>query len=168
MSPRKIIALENCLKDLERYLPNLEQRNLKISKANVAWQLDHSLKVFNGVVTVLEASDPKMYVNNFSLLGKILLRINFIPRGKAKVPKYLASPETISKESLLAQLALAKTQVAGIEKLDAYAFFKHPLFGNVKSYAEFLLALMFPNKDRVTIFSKTASSSVFPVSFCSS
>jgi hypothetical protein len=47
------------------------------------------------------------------------------------VPKYLASPETISKESLLAQLALAKTQVAGIEKLDAYAFFKHPLFGNV-------------------------------------
>ena len=131
MPPRKIIALENCLKDLERYLPYLEQRNLKISKANVAWQLDHSLKVFNGVVTVLEASYPKRYVNNFSLLGKILLRINFIPRGKAKVPKYLASPETISKESLLAQLALAKTQVARIEKLDAHAFFKHPLFGNV-------------------------------------
>ena len=100
MPPRKIIALENCLKDLERYLPYLEQRNLKISKASVVWQLDHSLKVFNGVVSVLEASDPKRYVNNFSLLGKILLRINFIPRGKAKAPKYLASPETnLKRES---------------------------------------------------------------------
>ncbi|MDC1375270.1 DUF1569 domain-containing protein [Polaribacter sp.] len=131
MHKREMTALENSLKRLESYLPNLEQQNLKISKANIAWQLDHSLKVFNGVATVLQESDPKMYVDNFSLVGKILLRINFIPRGKAKVPKYLASPETISKESLIAQLALAKTHLAGIEKLDENAFFKHPLFGNV-------------------------------------
>ncbi len=131
MQKRKIIVLENSLKRLESYLPNLEQQNPKISKANVAWQLDHSLKVFNGVATVLEESDPKMYVNNFSLMGKILLRINFIPRGKAKVPKYLTSPETISKESLLAQLTVAKAHILATEKLDKNAFFKHPLFGNV-------------------------------------
>ena len=45
MQKRKMIALENSLKRLESYIPNLEHRNPKISKANVAWQLDHSLKV---------------------------------------------------------------------------------------------------------------------------
>lgn len=131
MQKRKMIALENSLKRLESYIPNLEHRNPKISKANVAWQLDHSLKVFNGVASVLQESDPNLYVDNFTFMGKILLQLNFIPRGKARVPKYLASPEIILKEALLEQLALAKAHILAIEKLDKNAFFKHPLFGNV-------------------------------------
>lgn len=131
MQKRKMIALENSLKRIESYIPDLEHRNPKISKVNVAWQLDHSLKVFNGVTTVLQESDPNLYVDNFTFMGKILLKLNFIPRGKARVPKYLASPEIILKEALLAQLALAKLHILAIEKLDKNAFFKHPLFGNI-------------------------------------
>ncbi|MDA9317088.1 DUF1569 domain-containing protein [Polaribacter sp.] len=131
MKNSNIISLENSLKRLESYIPYIEKSNSKISKANVAWQLDHSLKVFNGIATVLQESDPNLYVDNFSLMGKVLLQLNYIPRGKAKAPKYLASPEIILKEDLLTQLVLAKAHISAIEKLDKNAFFKHPLFGNV-------------------------------------
>lgn len=131
MKNSNTISLENSLKRLESYIPNLEQRNPKISKVNVAWQLDHSLKVFNGVAIVLQESDPSLYLDNFSLMGKVLLYINFIPRGKAKVPKKLASPIIILKEDIYVQLTLAKKNLLVVQKADKNAYFKHPIFGNV-------------------------------------
>ena len=125
------ISLENKLSTIENYIPDFEQRNLKISKATVGWHLDHSLKVINTVIFSMEKSDPNLYKDNFKFLGKLLLSLNFFPKGKAKAPKYVLPPDTILKEELVSQLKLAKENVNKIEKLDTNAFFKHPLFGNV-------------------------------------
>ncbi len=126
--------LENRLALLESYIPNYEYINTKVSKASVAWHLDHSLKVINTVVKSMEKSDPTLYENNFKFIGKVFLRLGFFPRGKAKAPKYVKPPEVILKSDIITQLAEAKQHVKAIQDLDENAYFKHPLFGNTNKF----------------------------------
>jgi hypothetical protein len=131
--------INSVLNYLESHIGNHSVSNQKISKGNIAWHIDHSLKVINNVIIALQKSKPDSYKNNFSLLGKIFFKLGFFPRGKAKAPKYVKPPEVILKEDLISQIQLAKTNVETIASLDKNAYFKHPLFGNI-------------NKKRVTHF----------------
>jgi hypothetical protein len=126
--------LENRLELLESYIPDFEKTNKAVSKASVAWHLDHSLKVINSVVKSMENSDPALYENNFKFLGKIFLRLRFSPRGKAKAPKYVKPPEVILKLDIITQLAEAKQNIKAIQNLNENAYFKHPLFGNTNKF----------------------------------
>ena len=123
--------IKQLLLNLEEQIENLEVINPKISKATIGWQIDHSLKVINSVVKTLQSSDPTLYKNNFSFLGKFFFTLGFFPRGKAKAPKYVKPPETILLEDLKAQIQLAKSNLETIDGLDENAFFKHPIFGNI-------------------------------------
>jgi hypothetical protein len=124
-------VLENRLQLLESYIPNYEDTNTNVSKASVAWHLDHSLKVINSVVKSMENSDPALYENNFKFLGKVFLKLGFFPRGKAKSPKYVNPPEIILKSDIIIQLEEAKQNIKALKHLDKKAYFKHPLFGNI-------------------------------------
>lgn len=121
------------LSNLESHIENHSVSNPKISKSDVAWHIDHSLKVINNVSAALQNSDPATYKNNFSFLGKTFFTLGFFPRGKAKAPKHVKPPEVILKEDLMSQMALAKTNIEAITSLDENAYFKHPLFGNVNT-----------------------------------
>ena len=127
-------VLENRLELLESYIPDFEQTNNAVSKASVAWHLDHSLKVINAVVKSMENSDPTSYQNNFKFLGKVLLRLGFFPRGKVKAPKYVRPPEVILKSAIIDQLAEARQNIKRIPTLDKRAYFKHPVFGNTNKF----------------------------------
>jgi len=126
-------ALERKVERIENYIPNAERINLKVSKVNVAWQLDHSLKVIIAVVKNMEASDPALYENNFSFLGKIFLSIGFFPRGKARSPKYVKPPEVILNSDLVSQVKEARQKIKDLQNLDRNAFFKHPIFRNINT-----------------------------------
>ena len=132
-------TLENKLNTIENYIPDFKKKDLKISKADVGWQLDHSLKVINAVVTAMKNSDPKLYEDNFKFIGKLLLGLNYFPRGKARSPKHVNPPEIILKDDIIRQLRAARANIKEIQNLDKNAFFKHPLFGNI-------------NKKRVLLF----------------
>ena len=71
--------IKQLLLNLEEQIENREVINPKISKATIGWQIDHSLKVINSVVKTLQSSDPTLYKNNFSFLGKFFftIRSNF-------------------------------------------------------------------------------------------
>ena len=130
MSSKKVnIVLES----LEAHIENQSISNPKISKGDVAWHIDHSLKVFNNVSLALQKSDPNTYTNNFSFVGKMFFTLGFFPRGKAKAPKHVKPPEVILKEDLVSQMQLAKTNAQALSKLDQNAYFKHPLFGNINT-----------------------------------
>jgi hypothetical protein len=128
MSTEKLTHLIN---SLEKHIEHREISNPNISKANIAWHIDHSFKVIIRVVSTLQSSDPTLYKNNFSFLGKIFFKLGFFPRGKAKAPNYVKPPEVILKEDLLSQLQEARAHIEIIPTLDENAFFKHPLFGNI-------------------------------------
>ena len=136
MSLEKINA---AISTLESHLENHSISNSKVSKSDIAWHIDHSLKVINSVVISLQKSDSNTFENNFSFLGKAFFALGFFPRGKAKAPKYVKPPEVILKEDLISQLQEAKNHVQTIPALDKNAYFKHPLFGHI-------------NKKRVTKF----------------
>ena len=114
MSTVDITVLQNTLNLLKVILPNSEAINTNVSKANVAWHLDHSLKVINAVVTTMQNSDPALYENNFSFIGRMLLQFRFIPRGKAKAPKYVTPSETILIDDIILQLAEARAHIKTI------------------------------------------------------
>jgi len=119
------------INQLEDYIAKHQVKNLKVSKSTVGWQIDHSLKVINRVVNTLQSSDPSLYRNNFSFLGRFFFAFGFFPRGKAKAPKYVRPPETILENDLISQIQLAKSNIETINTLDENAFFKHPIFGNI-------------------------------------
>ncbi|WP_179337217.1 DUF1569 domain-containing protein [Winogradskyella ludwigii] len=131
MSSVDITVLQNKLDLIEGLITDSEAIKTSVSKANVAWHLDHSLKVINAVVTTMQNSDPALYEDNFSFIGKLLLKFRFFPRGKAKAPKYVTPPEIIVKDDIILQLAEARAQIKTISSLDNNAYFKHPLFGNI-------------------------------------
>ncbi|WP_339751588.1 DUF1569 domain-containing protein [uncultured Winogradskyella sp.] len=133
MKTLDLTVLQNALNDIEGYLPNSEVLNIKVSKVNVSWHLDHSLKVINSVVKNMQNSDSASYIDNFSFLGKLLLKLKFFPRGKAKAPKYVLPSETILIDDIKTQLAEARQNIKAIPSLDKNAYFKHPLFGNVNT-----------------------------------
>lgn len=130
MSLKKV---KHVLNNLESHIENHSAFNPKISNVNIAWHIDHSLKVINNVIITLQKSDPNSYKNNFSLLGKLFFKLGFFPRGKAKAPKYVKPPEVVLKEDLISQMELAKTNIKIITSLDKNAYFKHPLFGNINT-----------------------------------
>lgn len=131
MKPINTSTLENRLNLLESYIPYSESVDSKVSKADVAWHLDHSLKVMNAVAKSMESSDPALFRNNFTFIGKICFRLGFFPRGKAKAPKYVKPPEVVLKEALITQLTEATENIKIITKLDDNAYFRHPIFGHI-------------------------------------
>ena len=128
MSSEKI---KQYINTLETHIANHETNNPKVSKATIGWQIDHSLKVINNVSKALQSSDPSEYKKNFSFLGKVFFILGTFPRGKARAPKHVKPPEVILKKDLISQVEEAKANVKTIKDLNANAFFKHPLFGNV-------------------------------------
>ncbi|WP_040280492.1 DinB family protein [Psychroserpens damuponensis] len=125
--------INSLITTLEAEIAHYKISNPEVSKSNVAWHIDHSLKVINKVCETLQKSEPETYKNNFSFLGKVFFFLGFFPRGKAKAPKHVIPPETILKADLISQIELAKANIKTLSNLDKNAYFKHPLFGNVNT-----------------------------------
>jgi len=125
--------LSEYLDKIESNIPKFEEKNLKVSMSTIGWQIDHSLKVINNVAKALETSDPELYKNNFSFLGKVFLTLGYFPRGKGKAPKHVIPPEIIIEKDLIAQVKEAKSNIKMLANLDKDSFFNHPLFGNINS-----------------------------------
>ncbi|MEO9571144.1 MAG: DUF1569 domain-containing protein [Polaribacter sp.] len=132
MKTINISTLENRLKTLESYIPHSKSIDVTISKAAVAWHIDHSLKVINAVVISMKSSDPTLFRNNFSFLGKLFFKLGFFPRGKAKAPKYVKPPEVILDSAIIIQLAEARKHIKEIKELNENAYFRHPIFGHIQ------------------------------------
>lgn len=131
MKTLNITVLQNELNQIEDYIQHSEAINTKVSKVTVAWHLDHSLKVFNAVLTNMQKSDPSTYKDNFSFVGRVIFALKYIPRGKAKAPKHVMASEKIIIEDIKSQLAESRQHIETINSLDTNAYFKHPMFGNV-------------------------------------
>jgi hypothetical protein len=115
--------------ELESYLTVKDKRNDSVSTSDVAWQIDHSLKVINLVSESFINSNPKEYKGRFNKWRLLLFTLGYIPRGKAKAPKIVRPPEIISTEDLSLQTQLAYQNIEKIKLADKHAHFKHFIFG---------------------------------------
>ena len=131
MLSKNIELLNRLLLEIEKTIPLKDKMNIKISKSNIGWQLDHTLKVVNSVCTILAKKHSKKYKKNFNLLRSVLFTLGYIPRGKAKAPKFVNEQKPISSESLYEQLNNAKTHLKRVESLSENAYFIHHAFGTL-------------------------------------
>ncbi len=131
--------IADLLQDIESKIIHAQVSNERVSKSNVAWHLDHSLKVINGVITTLQKSEPN-YKWRFNWKRILLLSIKIIPRGKAKAPKAVRSFEEITIADIERQLKTANFLLQELEAMDKNANFMHPYVGsmNVKQAIIFL------------------------------
>lgn len=123
--------LNDLLLQIENNIPHWEKQNTTISQATVGWQLDHSLLVINGIIAQLSKCNPDNYKWQFNLNRIYMQCRNTIPRGKAKAPKQVRPLDAIAVADLQNKLALAKSNIALLEKLHKNSFFTHPYFGNL-------------------------------------
>ena len=124
-------VLSPLLEEIETAIPYRDRKNPEISKADVAWQLDHVLKVINRVTDTLSASHPSNYKSSVSLARILSLTAGYIPRGRAKSPDVVKPPEVILTEDIYAQLEEAKANILKLKTLDDKANFKHFVFGQL-------------------------------------
>lgn len=132
--------LNNEFHFIRENLINIDKENLKVSKVNVGWHLDHSLKVINGVFKVLKNSNSSEYKKEFNKLRFVVFLIGRFPRGRAKSPKRVFPPEIVVKEDVESQLNLAIENVKLISSIKENQYFTHPLFKqlNKKQTLKFL------------------------------
>jgi hypothetical protein len=125
---------------IKEHIQHLDKENLQVSKGNVGWHLDHSLKVINSVLGTLKDSKPEEYHKKFNGLRSLTFMLGFFPRGKARSPKRVLPPEIILKKDVENQLELAIKNLKVIDSLDKNQFFTHPLFNqlNKKQTIKFL------------------------------
>lgn len=116
---------------LEKAIPLYEQHQIKVSAKNVAWHLDHSLKVINSVCEALKTSNPKDYSSTFSFIKFYIFLRGSIPRGKARAPKSVVSNDEILKSDIESQLEMAKINLQEIKNLPKNSNFQHPFFGKL-------------------------------------
>jgi len=129
MLKRNPEILLSLIKELESYIAVKNKRNDSVSTSDVAWQIDHSLKVFNLVSETLVNSNPDLYKGRFNKWRLLLFTIGFFPRGKVKAPKFVLPPEIITVEYLNSQLKLAYQNIENIKTANEHAHFKHFIFG---------------------------------------
>jgi len=117
------------IKELESYLPLKDKRNPSVSTSDVAWQIDHSLKVFNLVSETLLNSNPELHSSKFNKWRLLCFTIGYFPRGRVKAPKYVRPPEIISTEDLNAQIQTVYQNIEKLKSANKHAHFKHFIFG---------------------------------------
>ena len=134
------MLLKNELTLIEEYVIESHQLNPEVSSKSIDWHLDHSLKVIVAVCGALQKSDPALYKWKFNAIRVFVFIAGYFPRGKGKSPKQVLPPETITKEDLYNQIALAKEKLNNTTNFPARSNFKHPYFGvlNLKQTQKFL------------------------------
>ena len=132
--------LKQLLDKIEAQIPNKDLKNISVSKSDIGWQLDHALKVFNAVSEWTQQSNPSDYKSSFNGMRLVLFTLGYIPRGKAKAPKKVLPPDSITVENLETQIQTAKAHTEKLKTLHENAYFQHHVFGmiNKKQTIRFL------------------------------
>jgi len=132
---------EKLTEEIEQYIPHASKATDGVSKRGVDWHLDHTLRIILSICKTLKESRPENYRPRFHLIGFLILKTGYIPRGKGKAPAAFDSKERVSEERLRGLLEEARGELRDIEGLPPKSFFPHPYFGdlNLKQSHRFIV-----------------------------
>lgn len=120
--------LQEELAEARDYFPYLDSINTEVSSVDVAWHLDHLLKVINSIYDSLEASNPEGYNWNMNVVRTAVFTTGKMPRGRGKAPSSVLPPEDVKVEDLEDQMKKALIRVGKIDELAEKSYFNHPVF----------------------------------------
>ncbi|MEM6892565.1 MAG: DUF1569 domain-containing protein [Bacteroidota bacterium] len=120
--------MDDQMETLHGYILQRDVENPAVSKADVAWHIDHSLKTINKIYEELEKSNPEDYQYTFSFSRICIFAWGDFPRGVAEAPKVVRPPMDIETENLYVQWEEARQNLNKLKELDDRVHFKHPYF----------------------------------------
>lgn len=121
--------IDNQLNKIKDYIAYRDCLAENISRVDVAWHLDHSLKVINQIVQTIQNSNPEEFKKDFNMSRKLVFAAGRFPRGRGRAPKSVMPPDVISTDEILQQLDNATSDLKSLDTLDKNAHFKHGIFG---------------------------------------
>ncbi len=135
LNNRHIHRLTQQLDEIGSFIASGDERICKvhqnISNWSAAEQLDHTLKVDGSILhRLLEDPEPEAQPKPINLLGRVILTLGWIPRGKAPSPKALRG-EPAKCTALSAAAAAVRSQLDNLtqERLNRSALLvPHPRF----------------------------------------
>ncbi|OEK05531.1 hypothetical protein BFP71_09730 [Roseivirga misakiensis] len=116
---------------IESLIPLRDSLNAEVSKSDVAWHIDHMLKVVNKIYDSLSSSDPTEYKYQFSLARPFVFLWGDFPRGIATSPKVVLPPDNINTADIYTQLKEARDKMDRFDELPKKSFFYHFAFKNL-------------------------------------
>lgn len=131
-NPTELLAqsrLNSLLNEVEEYISDRDRIAPEVSSVEVAWHLDHLLKVINGIHYSLSESDPDDYKYSWKFTRSVIFTIGRFPRGIAKSPKSALPPDVIDTDDIYKQLADARSKVIDFSRFDRKQHFNHGMFG---------------------------------------
>lgn len=123
----KFLAAE--LVEIESLLPYRDFLSEEVSKVDVEWHMDHSLKVINEVIKYLHSTDPDEYRKEFNFIRMMVFTSGRMPRGVGKAPASVLPPEEIITEDILNQMGEAELSHESLNTAHSQSHFDHPVFG---------------------------------------
>ncbi|HAA13393.1 MAG TPA: hypothetical protein DCE41_17545 [Cytophagales bacterium] len=129
---RQTDRLADLLDEVEFQLQNRDLQSSLVSEADVAWHLDHLLKVYVNLHGTLSKSNPAAYQRKANFTRGVVFATGVIPRGRAQAPASVRPPDNISTQAIQEQLAQARGLLTEFEKLDPKANYDHAVFGPLR------------------------------------
>lgn len=123
--------LQKELLKLEKEIENSDKIAINVSSSNVAWHLDHSLKVIHRVCNFLIESDPSDYAWKFNKWRLLVFLKGDFPRGKARAPKQVLPPKIITINAIKTQLKEVQQLLIAVDKSSKKSYFDHHIFGKL-------------------------------------
>lgn len=123
--------MENRLKQIEGLIIHRDALRPEVSAVDVAWHLDHVLKVIINITTTLERSDPATFDSNVNLARTVMFAYGDFPRGVAKAPESVTPPPVIAEAAIIEQLKLARSMVSKLHTFPKGANMTHDTFGQL-------------------------------------
>jgi len=124
--------LDKLLDKLEQNTPFCKKLNNEISRADVAWHIEHSLLTISGITDALIKSDPREYKWSFNFIRMVVMTTKKIPRGRAKAPKVVQPICDLTPSGLRKHISETRTKIKALDGLSKDKYFEHPFFGNLK------------------------------------
>lgn len=129
LSAQSTLELE--LNEVQSYIPDRDVIATEISSVDVAWHLDHLLKVINGIHYSLGQSDPGDYKYSWKFIRSLVFTIGRFPRGVGESPKSVLPPDVIMTDDIYWQLKDARLTLLTFSDFDKNQYFNHYKFGDL-------------------------------------
>ncbi len=119
------------LDEVTSYMSVRDSMNLEVSKAAVAWHMDHIFLVINQIYQSLEQSKESDYENEFNMIRAYVFTFKTIPRGKATAPESVRPMENVDISTIQIHYRQALSTIDKFSNLSENKHLNHPVFGTM-------------------------------------
>ena len=125
-------SIQRTIEELRAAVPQAGVAAPAISQWSVGMHVHHCCLSMIGISKTLRKSTPPRPRTPPSLARSIVLKLGYIPRGRAQSPSIVVPSASVEVETLITLLDESITHIRDAKTLDPGQWFTHPLLGSME------------------------------------